>query len=145
MITVNVDVLRTKSLPFDGTPAELAALVEVLEFELSHSPVRNGVGLSAIQVNIPYRVSIIRSKTSTINLFNAKITKAEQPFTFKGEGCLSFPGQFVDTKRYNLVTVVNGDGQEYKYSGFDAVLVAHEIGHWEGDLYIDHKAEDTKA
>ena len=141
MITTNIDILRSKSLDFDGTPEQLAALVEVLEFELSHAPQRNGAGLSGIQINIPYRVSIIRSKTTKIDLYNAKIIKAEQPFVFKGEGCLSFPNQFADTNRYNLITIVNGDGKEYKYSGFDAVLVAHEIGHWDGDLYIDHKTE----
>lgn len=141
MITTNLEILRTKSHDFTGTPEELSALIGVLEFELTHCPQKNGNGLSGIQVNIPLRVAIIRSKTTSLNLYNAKIVKAEQPFVFKGEGCLSFPNQFADTNRYNIINIVNGDGKDYKFSGFDAVLVAHEIGHWDGDLYIDHKAE----
>ena len=31
-------------------------------FELLTSPIKNGHGLSAIQINIPYRVAILRSK-----------------------------------------------------------------------------------
>ena len=135
MITTNIDILRTKSEDFKGTEEELNALYAVLDFELSHAPFQ-GVALSAIQVNIPYRVAIIRSKTSNVNLYNAKIVKTEQPFVFKGEGCLSFPNQFIDTRRYNI-----GDGKELKFSGFDAVVVQHEIGHWDGDLFIDHKLE----
>lgn len=140
MITTNIDILRTKSEDFKGTEEELNALYAVLDFELSHAPFQ-GVALSAIQVNIPYRVAIIRSKTSNVNLYNAKIVKTEQPFVFKGEGCLSFPNQFIDTRRYNIVNVINGDGKELKFSGFDAVVVQHEIGHWDGDLFIDYKLE----
>lgn len=145
MITTNIDVLRVKSEEFKGTEEELAALVNVLEFELSHAP-HQGVALSAIQANIPYRVAIIRSKTTTLNLVNAKIIKSEQPFVFKGEGCLSFPNKFITTNRYNIVTVLNGDGKEHKFSGFDAVVVQHEMGHWDGDLYIDHEIkQEAKA
>lgn len=141
MITINTDILRTKSEDFTGTPEELEALVTVLDFELNHSP-QKGLGLSAIQTNIPYRVAIIRSKTANVNLYNAKIIKAEQPFVFKGEGCLSIPGVFKHTNRYNLITVTNGDGKELQFSGLDAVLVQHELGHFEGDLFIDHIAEE---
>jgi peptide deformylase len=145
MITSNIDVLRVKSEEFKGTEDELAALIGVLEFELSHAP-HQGVALSGIQVNIPYRVAIIRSKTTNLNLVNAKIVKSEQPFVFKGEGCLSFPNQFISTNRYNIVNVVDGDGTEHKFSGFDAVVVQHEIGHWDGDLFIDHEVvKETKA
>ena len=141
MITVNQDVLRTKSLPWDGTPEELADLIAVLEFELKSCPIKNGHGLSAIQVNIPYRVAILRSKGTTLDLYNAEIIKAEQPYVFKGEGCLSMPGQHGDTNRYNIVVVKNGDGKEYKLSGFDAVLAQHEIGHWDGRIFTDYLAE----
>jgi peptide deformylase len=144
MITTNIEILRTKSEEFTGTPEQLKDIISILEFELINSPKGNGAGLSAIQVNIPLKVSIIRSKTSKVDLYNAKIIKSEQPFVFKQEGCLSFPGVFVDTNRYNMITVINGDGKELKFTAFDAVLVAHEIGHGEGDLLIDHQAEVKK-
>lgn len=144
MITQSLETLRTKSVEFDGTPEELAHIIGCLEFELYHSPEKGGVGLSGIQINIPYRVCIIRTQTTQINLFNAKIIKAEQPFVFEGEGCLSLPGQRYNTNRYNLITVLNGDNVETQFSGFDSVAVQHELGHWDADLFIDHKIEETK-
>jgi len=145
MITVNQDILKTKSLPWNGTDEDLKSLIAVLDFELTTGPVRGGHGLSAIQINIPYRVAILRSKNTKLDLYNAEIIRSEQPFIFRGEGCLSIPGVHVDTNRYNIVTIRNGDGKEYKLSGFDAVLAQHEISHWEGKLMTDFKAEETKT
>lgn len=142
MITQSCETLRTKSIDFDGTPDDLLHLIGCLEFELSHAPEKGGVGLSGIQINIPYRVCIIRTKTTQVNLFNAKIIKSEQSFVFENEGCLSLPGQRYNTRRYNIITVLNGDGIETKFSGFDAVVIQHEIGHWDGELFIDHKTEE---
>lgn len=143
MITVNKDILRTKSLPWDGTPEELKALIAVLDFELTTGPEKGGYGLSAIQINVPYRVAILRAKSTKLDIYNAEIIKAEQPFVFKGEGCLSVPGFHCDTNRYNIVVIKNGDGQEYKLSGFDAVLAQHEIAHWDGKLLTDFQVEGT--
>lgn len=142
MITENINTLRVKSLDFDGTPEELSDIVKVLEFELQHAHTKGGVGLSGIQINIPYRVAIIRNGALKLNLYNAKITDKQQPYKFEGEACLSLPGQSCDTTRFNMVTVLNGDGTETKHSGFDAVIVQHEIGHWDGELFTDHKIEE---
>jgi peptide deformylase len=141
MITVNTEILRTVSKPWDGTPEELSDLISILDFELATGPDKGGHGLSAIQINIPYRVAILRSKSTKLDLYNAEIIDARQPFLFKGEGCLSIPGVHIDTTRYNLVTVKNGDGKEYKLSGFDAVLAQHEFAHFEGKLMTDFQAE----
>ena len=140
MITVNIDILRTKSEEFKGTPEDLENIVTILDYELANSPNGKGAGLSAIQTNMPLRVAIIRTKLTNLTLYNAKIIRAEQPFVFKGEGCLSFPGKFITTNRYNLIEIENGDGKNYKFSGFEAVLIQHELGHWDGDLFIDHEA-----
>lgn len=141
MITVNRDILRTKSLPWDGTTEELADLISVLDFELATGPDKGGHGLSAIQINIPYRVAILRSKQTKLDIYNAEIIKAEQPFIFKNEGCLSIPGVRIDTNRYNVITIRNGDGSEHKLSGFDSVLAQHEIAHWDGKLMFDFQVK----
>lgn len=145
MITRNIETLRTKSLPFDGTPEELENLFTVLEFELTHNPNSDkGVGLSGIQINVPYQVAIIRTATTKLDLYNAKVTKQEQPYVFEGEGCLSVPGETCNTKRFNIIEIVNGDGKELKLSGFDAVVVQHELGHWNGEVFLDYKTEEKK-
>jgi peptide deformylase len=72
-----------------------------------------------------------------LNLYNATIVKAEQPFLSKEEGCLSLPGVRCDVNRYNIITVKNGDGVETKYSGFDAIVIQHELDHWDGVIITD--------
>jgi peptide deformylase len=143
MITKNLNTLKTKSNNFTGNEEDLKALISSLEFELFNSPAP-GVGLSAIQVGIPERVAIIRcgkGKTN-LDLYNATIIEKFQPFVFKDEGCLSFPGKFIDTNRYNMLKIKNGDGKEYKFSGFVAVAIQHELDHWDGVVYMDRQSKE---
>ena len=138
MITTNLETLRLKSLDFDGTPEELTQLFNCLEFEL-HNSQNGGDGLSAIQINVPTRVSIIRTKNLKINLYNPEIVKKEQLFVFTGEGCISIPQKFVNTNRYNLIEIKNGDGTTHKFSGYEAVVVQHELDHFDGITILDKR------
>jgi len=58
------------------------------------------------------------------------------------DGCLSFPGLFGETTRPHYLRVIGTDENEIPFertfTGFDAVLVHHEIDHLEGVLFIDH-------
>jgi peptide deformylase len=138
MITQDLETIRQVSEPFNGTEEELKALFECLEFELKTANGR-GVGLSAIQINIPIRACIIRGSFKH-NLYNAKIVSRQQKYVFKFEGCLSIPRVTEATTRYNLIEVQNGNGETFKVSGFDAVIIQHEIDHWDGVLFTDRKA-----
>lgn len=138
MITQDLKTLRQVSEPFNGTEEELKALFECLEFELRTANNR-GVGLSAIQINIPIRACIIRG-SKKYNLYNAKIVSSQQRYVFKFEGCLSIPRVTEATARYNLIEVQNGNGETFKVSGFDAVIIQHELDHWDGVLFTDRKA-----
>ena len=152
MITENLDTLRQVSEPFEGTKEELESLFDCLDKELSNHKIK-GSGLSAIQINIPYCVAVIRmeqvykrfgkkeKKLISYNLYNAEIIKKEQKTTFKGEGCLSFPGKFEDTIRYNLIEVKNGDGKILKFSGYESVVVQHELDHFDAILFTDRIKE----
>lgn len=149
MIVTNTDSLRTKSNDFIGTEEELQSLIECLEFELKQSK-SPGVGLSAIQIGIPKKVAIIRNKRlmkvrgkkqvieDTYNLYNTKIISQSNPFIYKGEGCLSMPFEIYNTKRFNEIEIENGDNKRYKFSGFLAVVVQHELNHWYGKLISDY-------
>ena len=152
MITENLNTLRQISEPFEGTKEELQSLFDCLDNELTNSKIK-GSGLSGIQINIPYKVAIIRIENivkrfgnkekvlTSYNLYNAEIIKKEQLNIFKGEGCLSLPGQFGDTERYNLIEVKNGDEKILKFSGYEAIVVQHEIDHTNGILFIDRIME----
>ena len=136
-IITDIKRLRTKSEPFTGTLSELTDLFCKLNEELGSSEI-TGVGLAAIQIDIPLRVCIIRSKTLTLNLWNAEIVEKKNPHIFESEGCLSIPNIFKDTMRFKDIVVRNGDGTEYELSGFDAVVVQHELGHFDGELFLDY-------
>lgn len=144
MITTDESMLRMISRKFKGTDKELQNIVKCLQYEFDQSETK-GNGLSAIQINIPFRVCIIRlgDRRPNYELWNAEIIKKEQPYTFKGEGCLSVPGQFKNTSRYNLITVRNGNGKELKFSGYEALVVQHEIDHWNGVLFIDREVKEV--
>lgn len=152
MITKSIDTLRIKSEDFQGTDEDLKVIIENLEFELNRHK-GDSVGLSAIQIGVPQKVAIIRlhhkikfhgverEMKESYNLYNAKIVSQSNLFKFKGEGCLSFPNEFCTTERYNQITVVNGDGKEYKFSGFTAVVVQHELDHWNGVVFKDREVK----
>lgn len=139
-IITDLNRLRTKSHKFDGTDAELEELISCLDRELDASSTR-GVGLSAIQINLPLQVAIIRTDNLNLNLYNAKIIEGSEMVISKNEGCLSMPGVFVDTRRMNRITIENGDGQIHKLAGFEAIVVQHELCHWHGQLITDYAVD----
>ena len=113
-----------KSMPV--TEDELPSIIQALEDDLNPKSWR-GVGLSGIQISIPKRVAIIRMINkvkvggtkreikSYYDLYNAEIIEKDQPFAFKGEGCLSIENKRVDTIRYNRIKIKNGDGKVYDF------------------------------
>jgi len=60
------------------------------------------------------------------------------------EGCLSFPGVFLQIPRYTEILVVyndiNGKIHEMELSGYAAHVFQHEAEHLSGILMIDHLA-----
>jgi len=152
MITNNLDTLKMKSEPI--TEDELEIIIQALEDDLSATN-GHGVGLSGIQISIPKRVAIIRHTrkvkihgtkkeiTDSYNLYNAEIIEKSQPFIYKNEGCLSVPGEYINTNRYNRVKIKNGNGEIYDFSGFLAVVAQHEIDHWDGILFSDRAVKEN--
>jgi len=146
MITQDLQFLRQVSDPV--TIGEVDDIVHKLEKELNKC--NNGVGLSAVQIGIPKRVSVIKHRDSFIHLINAKVIEEEEPFVFVGEGCLSMPGVFVDTQRYKQVTistdVIRDDKFEeeewlFYWDGTELTPIAiqHEIDYFDGILIQDRE------
>jgi peptide deformylase len=112
-ITKDISVLRQKSEPVSVEEAQ--DLIERLKKTLSNTP--NGIGLSAIQIGIPKRVSVIRWPKNWLTqapidhlpaelqydwlyLINSEIKELDNEFVHLGEGCLSFPEHYEDVKRF---------------------------------------------
>jgi peptide deformylase len=142
MIIRNIEDLRQ--------PIELANLEEGLEIinqlekELANE--HNGIGLAAPQIGIRKKVAIIRFKDYNINLINPTIIERKRPVIIKSEGCLSLPGMLIDTQRYKEVFVKDLQKPEgFVGIGDIAIVLQHEIDHFEGILIIDRGIGKNKV
>jgi len=141
------NVLRRKSMPVDTMNRKVKRLIRDLKDTLGAHP--NGIGLAAPQIDAHFRVVIVQldssnpSKTSGkifTTLVNPVIQEAKQEIR-DFDGCLSFPGLFGETIRphYLRVSGLDDQGEPFDrvFTGFDAVVVHHEIDHLDGVLFID--------
>lgn len=105
----------------------------------------NGVGLAAPQVGVLKRMVIIDIGDGPVVMINPVILETSGSQTGQ-EGCLSIPGKagivtrpnYVKAKAYDL------DMEEFIIEGEElmARAICHEVGHLDGDLYIDHVEGD---
>ena len=103
-----------------------------------------GIGLAAVQVNIPIRLIVIdisESRNKPLFLVNPVILDKKDKIVFE-EGCLSVPGFYEKVERYNSVTFtyqnLDGDICTEDAEGLLAVCVQHEIDHLDGKLFVDY-------
>ena len=126
----------------------------------------DGIGLAANQVGIDAQVAVVNVREPIV-LINPKIVLRETEIPFY-EGCLSYPGKGVNTKRYETVEVksdtVEGtmifSGVDTGESGkgswedgevkedrhvrtLEAVCVQHEIDHLNGIRCLDRVVDTT--
>ncbi|MCK5718348.1 MAG: peptide deformylase [Thiomargarita sp.] len=103
-----------------------------------------GIGLAAIQVNIPQQIIVIdvsEKQNQPLCLINPKIIAKEGKQTFE-EGCLSVPDVFEEVERAEKITVeaLNQKGESFTLStdGLLAICIQHELDHLIGKLFIDY-------
>ena len=128
---------------------------------------KDGIGLAANQVGIDAQVAVVNIREPLV-LINPKIVSKENPIDYY-EGCLSFPGKGVHTKRYETIEVKTEqiDGS-WIFTGVDTgetgtgswedkekskndkelrlletVCVQHEIDHLNGKVIMDRRVETT--
>ena len=109
---------------------------------------KRGWGISATQIFINKKISYIKLPPSLSNnkegwvLINGVITVKSDPIKIT-EGCLSFPGISVITKRHNFIAVEYLDEKlEQKtaiFQNYEASAVAHELDHQSGILFFGRK------
>jgi len=104
-----------------------------------------GMGLSANQINLNMRLTVIRNKIADNEFKDYVLINPEivaKSGTQKGqEGCLSFPGLFAEVKRFSRVKVkaLNDKGLpvEICADGLLARALEHEIDHLNGITFIE--------
>lgn len=145
MIITDESALRVKCE--DILPDEVSSLRSLLEKELKLSGDRGspGIGLAAPQIGVAKRMAIIRFNNIEIDLVNASIVDKYDEMIFEGEGCLSFPGKVVKSRRFNEIRVINGsDPSNFIATGMLAVVIQHELNHLEGILLPDVEIKEIK-
>jgi peptide deformylase len=108
-----------------------------------------GVGLAACQIGVDRAVFVFdcpdESGRRTVGVVcNPVLVLPEgkdRKLDEDDEGCLSYPGAFVECARLDLATVtgtgVNGDPIEFSGSGMLARCLQHETDHTEGTVFGD--------
>jgi len=103
-----------------------------------------GIGLAAIQVNIPLRIVVIdisEEHDKPLCLINPEILAREGEEQME-EGCLSVPGYYEPVTRAERIRVraLDRDGEAYELEadGLLAVCIQHEIDHLDGKLFVDY-------
>jgi len=99
----------------------------------------NGIGLSANQCGLPYRVFVMRTNP-TLVCFNPKLVDISSEEIGLEEGCLSYPFLYVKIKRPNIIKVrytdALGNTCTNKFIGITARCFQHELDHLEGINYL---------
>lgn len=144
------ELLTTTTIPFDfsNPPTNPHELVQSMLQTMVES---NGVGLSANQVGLPYRVFVMRGHEHHFAFFNPKIVSMSDNTTTMEEGCLSFPGLIVKVPRANTVRLrfqTQSGGTDTKtFDGLSARVIQHEVDHLDGQLFFNkaHRYHREKA
>ena len=143
ILKVPDEVLRQKVEDFDFEncildPEKLEA--ELIETMLAHG----GIGLAATQVGITVRVFVMGHTASpelAQAFFNPVVVKCTDETDELEEGCLSFPGVYVNIKRPKKILArwqnSQGEWQESEFDGYNCKCFLHELDHLEGIVYQD--------
>ncbi|HYW04374.1 MAG TPA: peptide deformylase [Gammaproteobacteria bacterium] len=138
------DRLRNVARPVDQVDAEVRRLVDDM-LETMYDA--NGIGLAAIQVDVPRRVVVIdvsEERDDPKVFINPEIV-ARDGVERMQEGCLSVPGYYDWVERAEQIRVraVDRDGKAFETDaeGLLAVCVQHEIDHLDGKLFVDYLSE----
>jgi len=129
----------TKEIDFDQMAGkDVAFLAMSLMESLNH---HKGLGLSANQVGIGARMCAINmiEENKIYCLINPKILAVSEEETKYKEGCLSFPGLFLEIGRPSWVEIefqaVNGERMTKRFDGIYSTCVLHELDHLDGVVF----------
>jgi peptide deformylase len=104
----------------------------------------DGIGLAANQVGVEARVFVMGHRDnpeSAQAFFNPIVVANTEAVEDLEEGCLSFPGIFVNIKRPRAIKArwqnSKGEWQESEFDGYNCKCFLHELDHLEGIVFQD--------
>jgi peptide deformylase len=137
------DVLRQKIEDFDFDnptidPVQLEK--DMIETMFAY----DGIGLAANQVGVDARVFVMGHRDnpeSAQAFFNPVVVANTDAIDDLEEGCLSFPGVYVNIKRPRAIKArwqnSKGEWQESDFDGYNCKCFLHELDHLEGIVFQD--------
>jgi peptide deformylase len=163
----NNPLLRKTCLPVgkndlrkNALQEEINALLDYVYGNSNKGSKRNAlqpmtVGLSANQVGLTHQISIVdlaigkKGYNDLHVLINPEIIWQSSAVTQNYEGCVNLPSIWGSVKRATKIKVQamdrSGNEIQLTLSGWPARLLQHEIGHLQGELFIDLLANPQKA
>ncbi|MEA3292398.1 MAG: peptide deformylase [Pseudomonadota bacterium] len=133
--------LRQKAKPVERFDDELRRLVEEMAETMYAAP---GIGLAAVQVNVPQRVLVLdlSEEKNDLKVFvNPEIEDRDGTEEIE-EGCLSVPGVYASVPRADWIKLkaqdIDGKPLELEAEGLLAVCIQHEIDHLDGKMFVDY-------
>jgi peptide deformylase len=142
ILTYPNEILRTKSTEVEQKGVLLTIIIKKLNKALMDT--KNGIGLSAPQIGYNKRVFIMNLGKNKIFVNPVILEKSKETQTYP-EGCLSFPGLFLDLNSPKWIRLEYLDESMTKHTevleGLAAVCASHEIDHLDGILMIDRQSK----
>ena len=113
--------------------------VELAQDLVGHMRYFGGIGLSANQLGLPYRVFCMESEPALV-CFNPVVTTTSEGTQLDDEGCLTWPGFYLKKERPSSIRVRFtdpwGDNVTKKFVGLSARIFLHEYEHMQGDNFM---------
>lgn len=102
---------------------------------------KNGVGLAANQIGMDAQIFVVGDKKTEALIINPRVLQHTSDTYQDIEGCLSFPGIFVNVKRPKEILVEywdeNLERKLHKLEGHAARCYLHEWDHLQGITFKD--------
>jgi peptide deformylase len=138
-------VLRSPAKPVTSFVRRLRTLRDDMLETRYDAP---GVGLAAPQVGISLRLFGFDDGASGPAVMANPSLSSPEGEVLEEEGCLSIPGPYHETKRFERIACrgqdVDGEPIELTGDGLLARIFQHETDHLEGRLYIDRLDDDGR-
>lgn len=129
-------ILHNPVESFDPESVDMKQVVDDMFETMYHY---KGVGLSANQVGLPYRMFIMGTPETELVFINPILRSQSGDEIYADEGCLTYPGLYIKIKRHSEVRLLHsnlhGETQALTYKGMTARIIQHEMDHLDGVDY----------
>lgn len=140
LVDENNNILRQPTEPFDFDQDTVDP--QLLAKEMFRTMfVEQGIGLAGPQVNIPFSVFVMGNEDMSYAIFNPRIVEASETKVRMQEGCLSFPGLWLQVDRPEWIVAEFqdplGNTHTKKFEGILARVFQHEYDHLQGQCFME--------